>query len=62
MDTWEHLEQECMQCHGCGLAETRTHVVFGDGAKMQKFCWWEKVQASMRMSKVFPLWERLGCC
>ena len=33
MDTWEHLERECMQCHGCGLAETRTHVVFGDGAK-----------------------------
>ena len=33
MDTWERLEQECMQCRGCGLAETRTHVVFGDGAK-----------------------------
>lgn len=32
-DSWEALEQECRACHGCGLAETRTHVVFGDGAR-----------------------------
>ena len=31
-DTWESLRQDCMQCRGCGLAETRTHVVFGVGA------------------------------
>ena len=31
-DTWESLRQDCMQCRGCGLAETRTHVVFGMGA------------------------------
>lgn len=31
-DTWEALRQECEQCHACALAETRTNVVFGDGA------------------------------
>ena len=32
-DTWEGLERLCNQCHACALAETRTHVVFGDGAR-----------------------------
>lgn len=32
-DSWEALKVECMQCHGCALAETRTNVVFGDGAE-----------------------------
>lgn len=32
-DTWEGLKQECMSCHGCTLADTRTHVVFGDGCE-----------------------------
>ena len=30
---WEALRRECLQCQGCGLAETRTNVVFGDGAQ-----------------------------
>ena len=32
-DTWQQLEQECLQCRGCALADTRHSVVFGDGAK-----------------------------
>ena len=32
MDTWESLKKECLACRGCALAETRTNVVFGDGA------------------------------
>jgi len=32
MDTWESLKAECLACQGCALAETRTNVVFGDGA------------------------------
>ena len=32
-DTWETLREQCLQCTACGLAETRTHVVFGDGAQ-----------------------------
>lgn len=31
-DSWEALRRECLACRGCGLAETRTNVVFGDGA------------------------------
>ena len=29
--TWEELEARCRGCQGCGLAETRTNVVFGVG-------------------------------
>lgn len=28
---WNSLETECLNCRGCDLAETRTHVVFGVG-------------------------------
>ena len=33
MDQWEALRQQCLRCQGCGLAQTRTNVVFGDGAQ-----------------------------
>ena len=29
--TFEELRATCMACRNCGLAETRTHVVFGTG-------------------------------
>lgn len=32
-NSWEQLKSECLQCQGCALSETRTHVVFGDGAE-----------------------------
>ena len=35
-DSWETLRSECMACRGCALAETRTHVVFGDGTQTAK--------------------------
>ncbi len=31
MKSWEELREECLGCRRCALAETRTHVVFGDG-------------------------------
>ena len=31
MNSWEELKQECLQCHACSLAESRTNVVFGVG-------------------------------
>ena len=31
METWEALEQTCLNCTGCGLCETRHNVVFGVG-------------------------------
>lgn len=33
MDDWKTLKQECLACRGCGLAQTRANVVFGDGAE-----------------------------
>lgn len=32
MDQWEQLRQQCMGCRACGLADTRTNVVFGVGS------------------------------
>ena len=32
MDTWKALKTECLNCRACALWETRTNVVFGDGA------------------------------
>ena len=32
-DSWEQLKRDCMSCRGCALAQTRTNVVFGDGAE-----------------------------
>ena len=29
---WETLKNECLNCHKCALADTRTNVVFGIGA------------------------------
>ena len=31
MEKWEALRRECLDCHACGLCETRTQVVFGVG-------------------------------
>lgn len=31
MGEWEKLHQQCLNCRGCALAETRTNVVFGVG-------------------------------
>ena len=33
MKDWDALYQECIHCQKCGLAETRTNVVFGEGAR-----------------------------
>ena len=33
MDNWNELRAECLACRKCGLAQTRKHVVFGDGSE-----------------------------
>ena len=33
MMTWEELEQQCLACQRCALADSRTHVVFGAGQR-----------------------------
>lgn len=32
-DSWTLLKQACENCRACGLAESRTNVVFGDGCE-----------------------------
>ena len=31
LNEWDSLRAACMECQRCGLAETRTNVVFGEG-------------------------------
>ena len=31
MTPWENLQNECLQCRACALADTRKNVVFGMG-------------------------------
>ena len=33
LTTWEELEQTCLNCQKCALADTRTNVVFGVGPR-----------------------------
>ena len=33
MKDWDALYEECIHCQKCGLAGTRTNVVFGEGAR-----------------------------
>ena len=33
MRSWQELEQQCMECTGCALCETRHKVVFGVGKR-----------------------------
>ena len=33
MKDWDARYEECIHCQKCGLAETRTNVVFGEGAR-----------------------------
>lgn len=33
MMNWDQLYETCMSCQKCALAETRHHVVFGEGAR-----------------------------
>ena len=30
---WNQLEEECLSCQKCALAQTRTNVVFGAGVR-----------------------------
>ena len=34
---WERACQEISACRACGLASTRTNVVFGDGRRVYRF-------------------------
>lgn len=36
MENWEELEQRCLSCRSCALADTRTNVVFGTGPRNAK--------------------------
>ena len=31
MNKWDELHQQCLGCHACALANSRSNVVFGDG-------------------------------
>ena len=63
MDQWEQLRQQCMSCRACGLADTRTNVVFGVGSPTAEVLLVGEAPAGpARTSRASPLWEPLGSC
>lgn len=42
---FDELKQQCLACQRCGLCETRTHVVFGQGVPDAEVLLWAKVPA-----------------
>lgn len=51
MNSWEELKQECLQCHACSLAETRTNVVFGVGTPQAEVVIVARPRARTRTSR-----------
>ena len=61
-DTWESLRQECLQCRGCALAETRTNVVFGDGATDAEILFVGEGPGQHEDEQGLPLWAGAASC
>lgn len=62
MDQWEQLRQQCMSCRACGLADTRTNVVFGVGSPTAEVLLVGEAPGPARTSRASPLWEPPGSC
>ena len=58
MKDWDALYEECIHCQKCGLAETRTNVVFGEGARDAEV----RAPASRRTAPAGPLWAGRANC
>ena len=55
MKDWDALYEECIHCQKCGLAETRTNVVFGEGARDAEVMFIGRAPASRRTRTGRPL-------
>ena len=62
MDQWEQLRQQCMSCRACGLADTRTNVVFGVGSPTAEVLLVGEAPGASEDQQGAPLWEPPGSC
>ena len=62
MTEWETLRQECLRCHACTLAETRTNVVFGVGREDAEIMIIGEAPALTRTSRASPSWAGAASC
>ena len=62
MKDWDALYEECIHCQKCGLAETRTNVVFGEGARDAEVMFIGEGPASRRTAPAGPLWAGRASC
>ena len=60
MTPWEELQNECLQCRACPLADTRQNVVFGTGRADAEVLF--KAPAPMKTSRVCPSWAWPESC
>ena len=59
---FDELKQQCLVCQRCGLCETRTHVVFGQGVPDAEVLLWAKAPAPTRTHKACRLWAAAASC
>ena len=62
MDQWEQLRQQCMSCRACGLADTRTNVVFGVGDPRAEVLLVGEPREPARTGRASLLWGPPGSC
>ena len=56
------LQQECLACQRCGLCQTRTNVVFGQGVPNAEVLFVGEGPAPARTSRACPLWAAAASC
>lgn len=63
------IKKLCLECHRCGLAESRTNVVFSDGVPNHKIMligeapgYWEDVQGKPFVGKAGQLLDKIFSC
>lgn len=62
MSEWEALRQECLRCHACTLADTRTNVVFGVGREDAEVMIIGEAPARTRTFRASPSWAGAASC
>ena len=62
MSEWEALRQECLRCHACTLADTRTNVVFGVGREDAEVMIIGEAPGANEDLRASPSWAGAASC
>ena len=56
------LQQECLACQRCGLCQTRTNVVFGQGVPNAEVLFVGEGPGASEDEQACPLWAAAASC